>query len=74
MTERRLPLTERPITKARSAFIEALVSTPSPEGLSDSELEGLLEMYGDLLDDIGQLGDDARSEVERRAASKGGLR
>ena len=69
MTER-LPLPERPITKSRQAFIEALKSTPRPEDLDRSELDDLLEMYGDLLDDIGGLGDAARAEVKRRIASE----
>lgn len=70
MTEHRLPLHERPITKSRQAFIEALKTTPRPEDLDRTELDDLLEMYGDLLDDITELGDAARAEVERRIISE----
>lgn len=66
----RLPLPERPITKSRQAFIEALKTTPRPEELDRTELDDLLEMYGDLLDDIAELGDAARAEVERRIVSE----
>lgn len=66
----RLPLHERPITKSRQAFIEALKTTPRPEELDRTELDDLLEMYGDLLDDIAELGDAARAEVERRIISE----
>lgn len=66
----RLPLPERPIAKSRQAFIEALKTTPRPEELDRTELDDLLEMYGDLLDDIAELGDAARAEVERRIASE----
>ena len=70
MTIERLPLHERPITKSRQAFIEALKTTPRPEDLTLTELDDVLEMYGDLLDDIGGLGDAARAEVERRISSE----
>lgn len=70
MTAERLPLPERPITKSRQAFIEALKTTPRPEELDRTELDDLLEMYGDLLDDIAELGDAARAEVERRIVSE----
>lgn len=70
MTAERLPLHERPITKSRQAFIEALKTTPRPEELDRTELDDLLEMYGDLLDDIAELGDAARAEVERRIVSE----
>lgn len=66
----RLPLHERPITKSRQAFIEALKTTPRPEELDRTELDDLLEMYGDLLDDIAELGDAARAEVEHRIVSE----
>lgn len=66
----RLPLHERPITKSRQAFIEALKTTPRPEELDRTELDDLLEMYGDLMDDITELGDAARAEVERRIVSE----
>ena len=70
MTAERLPLHERPITKSRQAFIEALKNTPRPEELDRTELDDLLEMYGDLLDDIAELGDAARAEVEHRIVSE----
>lgn len=70
MTAERIPLHERPITKSRQAFIEALKTTPRPEELDRTELDDLLEMYGDLLDDIAELGDAARAEVERRIVSE----
>lgn len=70
MTAERLPLPERPITMSRQAFIEALRTTPRPEELDRTELDDLLEMYGDLLDDIAGLGDAARAEVDRRILSE----
>lgn len=70
MTAERIPLHERPITKSRQAFIEALKTTPRPEELDRTELDDLLELYGDLMDDIAELGDAARAEMERRIVSE----
>lgn len=54
MTER-LPLPDRPITKAREAFIEALKTTPTVEALNDDELDDLRQLACDLIEDATSL-------------------
>lgn len=65
MTER-LPLPERPVTKATVEFIDGLKYLLNPEDLSDQELDRAEVLLEDLMTDAAQLGDAVRAEKVRR--------
>lgn len=69
MTER-LPIQERPVTKSREAFIEALKSLPIPAGLPEEELEDALGLANDLLADIASFGELVSAEILRRTSDE----
>lgn len=64
----RLPIQERPVTKSREAFIEALKSLPILAGLPEGELADALDLATDLLADIASFGELVSAEITRRTA------
>ena len=62
----RLPLPDRPVTKSRETFIEALKSFPELGALTDTELLDAHELAADLLTDVANFGDKVITEQLRR--------